>query len=119
MAAAAVVANYITATKAANYWTAAGEAQVVLPSTANGPEDIGLVASGSDLIASSGKLNIYPSLVQTITRLPVPRSPQDVRLIWLRSSKQEPIVVRYALWMWDGEVDSDVNILHLPCRPVF
>jgi hypothetical protein len=66
------VKDYLAKIKQADYWTEAGDAQVLISDTANGPEEVGLAAAGSDLISSDARLNIYPSLVHTVGRLAVP-----------------------------------------------
>jgi len=102
------IAAYLTAARAATYWTVRGGAQVVLPNTANGPIEVGLAASGSDIVSAGARLNIYPSLVQTIARLPLPAGLLDDLARIFRVAAV--VVVKHLLWMWEECIDGDVNI---------
>ena len=88
------LAAYLAQARTNTYWTLTGGAQVVLPNTANGPTEIGLAASGSEIVSADARLNIYPSLVQTIARLPVPAGPSpDLQGCSSRCGQASPLDV--------------------------
>lgn len=106
------IRDYLEASSAADYFTAAGGAQIVLPDTTNGPDEAGLAAAGSDLLKASAKLDIYPSYVHMLCALKYPVSIPDSLIRVFRPAAV--LVAKRALWKWTSGttvvIDGDVNV---------